>query len=480
MVGGLAWFWVWQGHSAEIRATIVRLLGSLDDAVPTDRLQLQFCDTWTAVHSTAGHHDIEAAYERWMNDADRLGDLRHAAMARVVRGSHTAFLDPPAARVLIQEGLDSCEAIGEKFWSIYAEGAMALSWIMVERMDEADGVLERMERRSRSLGHPQLIADAVSRRAFVDHALGRYGALESGCREVESDFARISTGNLTAVPRSILISVEVSRGRASAHEAAAHAMLTAYLRSGERQHVSVILGALADVAIGLGRADEVSSLLNVLAAAGDELDDYPFFRVRIRHRRALAAVAIDDRHGARALLDAAMADCSAIGNRLSAARTNVLLAFLDRRDGEHRRAFDRALAAIGLAEPMGAVQIGASAVEVLAALSADAGRPEVAARLLGVGWRIRATGGITVRLAWQADHDQVVGAVRPSSVMDTTPHLPRERHSRWVRRPPWPIDSEARVRDPRPDGTVSPPPRRSSSTSPRWVGQTQRSPPSCS
>ena len=79
---------------------------------------------------------------------------------------------------------------------------------MVERIDVARPLLEHMEARARRLGSPQLVADALSCRAVIDSTAGRYAEIEAACRELEGEFARLTQVNVTAAPRSMLMSAE--------------------------------------------------------------------------------------------------------------------------------------------------------------------------------------------------------------------------------------------------------------------------------
>ena len=409
IVGALGWFWVWEGMSSEMRATFDQLREQVGLAEPADRLAFGFADAWTTAHAAGDPTAMDLALRSWATTADDVGDARHAAMALVIRGNHQCFADPDAGRVLLAEGLEHCEDIGEHYWAAYAEGGLAFAWIMVERIDLAQPALERMEARARGLGSPQLLADALARRAVIDSAAGRYRGVDEACRELEGRFARLTRLNVTAAARSMLMCAEAARGRAHVHEAAARDLLDVYLRSGEVQHVPLIMGALAEIWIATDRAADVEPMLAELV---ELVAPYPYFRVRTRHRRALALVSLDDRVAARALLDEAATDTARIGNRATGAETDVLLAVLDRRDRRHRAAFDHAWAGVSAASALGAEQTMASGLEVLAALLADTERHEAAARLLGAAARCRDDVGVTIRLGWQSDHDATVNFVR--------------------------------------------------------------------
>lgn len=409
ILGSLGWFWVWDGLSSEMRGAFETLRQHLECAEPADRLAFGFADVWTTAHASGDPASMDWALRSWAATAEDLGDARHAAMALVVRGSHQCFAEPDGSRSLLQEGFEGCEAAGEQYWAAYAECGLAFCWIMVERIDLARPLLEHMEARARRLGSPQLVADALSRRAVIDYTAGRYAEVEAACRELEGEFARLTQVNVTAAPRSMLMSAEAARGRGHVHEAAAVELLDAYLRSGEIQHVPLIMGALAEILIATDRAEDVEPMLAELV---DLVEPYPYFRVRTRHRRALAAVSLDDRVTARELLGEAASDTTRIGNRATGAETDLLLAVLDRRDHRHRAAFDHAWAGASAAAELGAAQTLAAAMELLAALLADTDRHQAAARLLGAAATARQRAGVTTRLGWQADHDATLATVR--------------------------------------------------------------------
>lgn len=412
IVGHLAWFWVWRGLGAEARTILAGLADHVEQATPSDRLAFRFADVWTTVHTTSLHRSIDDACARWARDAELLDDPRHAALASVVLGSHTCFLAPATGRDLIGVGLEACREVGDDFWATYAVGALALSWLMVERFDEAAPILDAMADQARSLGNPQLVADLLSRRVLIDQAHGRYDRLDAARRELDRSFAPLSGINVTALPVATLMCVEATRGRADIHLPAAEELLTTYLLHGELQHVPVILGAQAELHIALGQADRVEPLLAPLADHPDAIDQFPYFRIRIRFRRALAALALDDSGTARRLLEDGLGDADATGNLTAAAESHLHLAILDRRDDEHRRAFRHMADAAAIASRLELPQLHASAVEVAAALVADTGQHQLAARLVGAALPIRREGRVTTRLGWQHDHDLVLARLR--------------------------------------------------------------------
>ncbi|MBP7630258.1 MAG: hypothetical protein KA758_07390 [Acidimicrobiales bacterium] len=409
IVGSLGWFWVWDGLGSEMRDTFDVVREHLTRAEPADRLAFGFADVWTTAHASGDPAGMDLALQGWAATAEDLGNARHTAVALVIRGSHQCFSDPEGSRLVLQDAFERCGAVGESYWETYAECGLAFCWIMLERIDQARPLLDHMEARARRLGNPQLVADALSRRAVIDYTAGRYAEIEATCRELEGEFAQLTHVNVTAAPRSMLMSAEAVRGRGLVHEAAARELLGAYLRSGEIQHVPLIIGALADILIATDRAAGAEPMLAELAGL---VEPYPYFRVRTRHRRALVAMALDDRATARELLDRTAEDTSAIGNLATGAETAILLAVLDRRDRRHRAAFDHAWAGASGAAVLGAEQTLAAALEVLAALLADTDRHQAAARLLGAAGAARARAAVTIRLGWQSDHEATLAMVR--------------------------------------------------------------------
>jgi DNA-binding CsgD family transcriptional regulator len=198
--------------------------------------------------------------------------------------------------------------------------------------------------------------------------------------------------------------VRVEQGDAAHVVVEMEALLARYLSDGEMQHVPSIILALSRALLATGRPDEATAHLQASWSV-PELQRFVRARLWYRHDLALAELLAGRELSALDGFQQMLDDATTVANPQEQARAHFWLGQLDRRRGEHHRAEGHLHEALEIHAGHGYRQMAAAALEGVAGLEFDHGRPAVAIRLLGAAAAIRRDGGVNYRLGWQTDYD---------------------------------------------------------------------------
>lgn len=408
-----AWYWVLRARIPEGLGWIDEVLAPDGGASPAALLQGWWARLQLLAHHDSKHEDLERAWTSASEIAEEIEDHRMQGRLSVWWGSHLTFNQPDAGIALLTEGRGRCDDVGDRFWAAYAEGALALGRVFQGRDDLAGEHLQAMAARRRVHPSTRLQVDELTRQVVVDYALGRYDAVRDVAQVVARGLDGVSEINVQGTALAVAGWVGVEQGDAARVVIEMEALLARYLSEGELQHVPSIVLALSRALLAAGRPEEATTHL-LSSWSAPELQAFVRARLWYRHDLALAELLAGREASAVHGFEEMLEDATAVANPQEQARAHFWLGQLDRRRGEHHRAEGHLHAALEIHAEHGYRQMAAGALEGVAGLELDHGRPAVAVRLFGAAAAVRAEGAVTYRLGWQSDYDADLGVARAS------------------------------------------------------------------
>ncbi len=408
-----AWYWILRARVPEGLAWLVEALAPALDASPAAQLQAWWARLQLLAHHDAKHEELEASWARASEIATALEDRSTEGRLSVWWGSHMTFYAPDAGIDILTDGRDRCDEVGDQFWAAYAEGALALGRVFQGRDDLASEHLQAMAARRRVHPSTRLQVDELTRQVVVDYALGRYHAVHETTEVIARGLDGVSEINVLGTALAVDGWVRVEQGDAARVVVDMEALLVRYLNEGEMQHVPSIILALARALLAEGRPDEAAAQLQ---ASWDVPELQRFVRARLwyRHDLALAELLTGRTASAVAGFEAMLDDATAVGNPQEQARAHFWLGQLDRRRAEHHHAEGHLHEALEIHAEHGYRQLAAGALEAVAGVELDHGRPAAGVRLLAAAAAVRAEAGVTYRLGWQAEYDADLAQAKAS------------------------------------------------------------------
>lgn len=319
-------------------------------------------------------------------------------------GSHLTFGQPDAGIELLMGARDRCDEVGDEFWAAYAEGALSLGRVFQGREDLAVEHLLAMGARRRVHPSTRLQVDELTRQVLVDYALGRYHAVGEATEVIARGLDGVSEINVQGTALAVAGWIGVEQGDAVSVVSDMEALLARYLTEGELQHVPSILLALSRALLAEGRPDEAAAHL-LASWTVPELQAFVRARLWYRHDLALCELLAGRTESAATGFEDLLADATAVANPQEEARAHFGLGLLLRQAGEHQRAEGHLHAALEVHSHHGYRQMAAGALEGVAGLELDHGRPTVAVRLFGAAAAVRTEAGVSFRLGWQTGYD---------------------------------------------------------------------------
>jgi predicted ATPase/class 3 adenylate cyclase/DNA-binding CsgD family transcriptional regulator len=409
MTATLGWYWIWKGITGEALSWIERAEALPSDPSPGTGAMAAWVAFLLSVHHRAGEQ-AERRGEAALAAARRSGDEGLEGRTLVHLGAHRSFRHGSASRPMIAEGIALCERAGDGFWAAMGEANLALCLQFGGRHGLALEHLDRAAAAASRLQSPQLWSEVIARRAFADFALGDLHAVTRAAARARDLAVGLTERDMLAVPLTFDAIVQVMRGDAEGPLAALEQLHGEYIRDQEYQHLAGITAACAVACIALDQIDEARALLDAKWGF-PELQAALFFRLWFRHIMALAAWAEGDPSDARRLAEELLADAEASDDPAAAARARLLLGAIARGEAEHRTGEAHLHAALESFATLGHRQEQADALEELAGVELDHGRPEAAALLLGAAARERDEMGVVHRPGRQRSYEAVIAGV---------------------------------------------------------------------
>ncbi len=330
--------------------------------------------------SRGDHEEIVDALKRATTAADRAGDRRSQGRAIVLGAAHSTWHRPAEALYTLTNGRDVCASAGDHAWAAWGSCGAALALTFLGRpgdalthLGEADAAASRLQAR-------RLALDADARRCICEHQLGRWGdarrTIERG-RRLADGFTSIS---VTACFDAVDAWLTIADGQFDAALEAMDDAIDKYHRAGELQFIPLFADARARALIGTGAAaDAAEGLVTLRSHPGVEWSSV--YRHWLDHTIATAHLVSGDVDAARTVADRLVTDATDVGNRLDAARGELVLARLDHFAGEPRRADTRSASALDTLWGLGAIPAVLDALELFSRDDEVGGRAERAATI---------------------------------------------------------------------------------------------------
>lgn len=410
IAANLSWFWIWRGRLQEGLGWL-KSADALDTPPsPQARLERAWACEQLAIHFRAGHDEISHHANTALTIAREIGDRRTEGRMLVSWGMHVGFRDPQDALQLIETGREICRTHDDPFWAAYATGSTALCRSFLGRHDQAAQHLDAMDREVNLLGNPQLVADHLARRSFIDFWRGDFDAVIQARARVDEVVAGLTEINVRAILVTNAAHVAIARGQAADSLVVTDALFDRYLGDGEYQHLpGILLGSVAAL-IALDRGSEAAERLDQMWQFPELRATVPY-RLWFRQARAVAAYSIGAIDDALERFHDAVGDAQHCGSNHDAALAERFIAAIERSRGDHGAAQARLHRALEVHHNHGYPQPLADVIEELAAIEHDNHRSTAAATLLGAARTIRESAGVVCRIGIQSAFERDLAAV---------------------------------------------------------------------
>ncbi len=415
IIAATPWFWIWRGRSLEARRWLDRAGTDLGaDLGPDEEVELLWARAALTVNNAApGGRELADAGAAL---ARSHGDGRAEARFRVLHSLVEAFHDPHATLAEADVRRARCRASGDAFWAATSLVSEAIAHITLGRFDLAAPVLDRLRGEAEALGHPQLLADEISRRVLVDRRFGRYDDVHRAATRIGQVTAELTEINAQALVHAQAALVDVTQGRAVEALGAMEALMARHVEAGEYGYIPSIALPIIDALVDLGRAEEA---LERFEPFWESFRESISWRLRMGNARAIALYASGRTGDARLALGEVVAEARATPNDHEAANAERLLGAIARDAQRFSDADDRLHRALDVQARLGYPQYVAEVLEELAGLDLDHDRPTAAAVLFGAASAIRDAAGVVRRIGRQPAFDTDIARLRDA--LDAAP-----------------------------------------------------------
>lgn len=353
---------------------------AIDDGTHPEATAPGLVATALLATSRGDHDEIVDTLQRASEAAVLAGDRRSQGRAMLLGAAHDTWHRPADALPALTQSRDLCASSADHAWAAWGSCGVALALTFLGRPHDALTHLDDADVAASRLRSRRLALDADARRCICEFQLGRWGdarrTIERG-RRLADGFTSIS---VTACFDAVDAWLSIAEGRFDAALGAMDDAIDRYLRAGELQFIPLFVDARAQALIRTGAAAEaVESLATLRAHPGVELSSV--YRHWLDHTLADAHLAGGNVDAARTVADRLVTDATEIGNRLDAARGELLLARLDQAVGELRRADTRTASALETLWDLGAIPAVLDAFELSGHADDVGGRAERAAAI---------------------------------------------------------------------------------------------------
>ncbi len=330
--------------------------------------------------SRGDHDEIVHAVARAGAAAESADDRRSSGRALVLGAAHDSWHRPSESLAALMEGSELCAASGDLAWSAWGSCGAALALTFLGRPADAVARLDEVDAVASTLRFRRLALDVAARRCICEYQLGRWGdarrTIERGRRLAEG-FTSIS---VTACFDAVEAWLATARGHADLAATAMDHAIDKYLRAGELQFIPLFVDARCQAAIAAGEpAKAVEDIHALRSHPGVEWA--AIYRHWLDHTLATALLRRGDSEGAREVAERLVADAEDVGNRLDAARGDLLRTRVDALEDGHRRFDERTADALDELWQLRAVPAVLDALELSALADEIGGRGDRARAL---------------------------------------------------------------------------------------------------
>jgi DNA-binding CsgD family transcriptional regulator/tetratricopeptide (TPR) repeat protein len=406
ILAATSWYWVWRGRLIEMERWIGRSGFDETRLELSDRLRL----AWARAELVGNRgRRIGDLVEEGISLARTSGDRAAEARFLVSHSRQLAFIDPLGTIRRAPAERDLCRREGLPFWSATSLMSEALANFSLGQFDRAEPLLDQLGIEARSLHHPQLIADEISRRAIVDRRFGRYDAVRGAVSQIDAITAGFTALNSQALVHAQAALVDVAQGGAESALAAMDDLYRRYAVAGEYGYLPSIALPIIDALIDLGRPQEaVERFERIWQSVSMSIS----WRLRLGNARATAMLSAGDIDSARSAFTAVVDEARVTPNEHEAAIADRFLAAIDRADQRFADAETRLHRALEIQAGFGYPQYVAGILEDLAGIELEHDRPGPAAVLFGAAASIRADSAVTRRIGRQHAYDADIDDLR--------------------------------------------------------------------
>jgi predicted ATPase/DNA-binding CsgD family transcriptional regulator len=410
IVAATPWFWIWRGRALEGLRWLHRCGPEVDRSLePRERIGLSWARAALEITtSSPGWHDTVLG---GLALARSLDDQGAEARFLVLQSLVQAFLDPHTVVAEAESHRERCRAFGDRYWAATSLVSESLAHITLGRFDLAEPLLDELRDDAEALGHPQLLADEISRRVLVDRRLGRYDDVHRAVERIGRVTAELTELNAQALVHAQAALVDVAQGHAADVLDGMDVLMRRHVDAGEYAYIPSIALPIIDALIDLDRADEAVERFEPF---WESFRRSISWRLRMGNTRALALYASGDADAARQAFCEVLAEATATPNEHEVANAERFLGAIDRdaeRFGDAEQCLHHALE---IQARLGYPQYVADVLEELAGIELDHGRPEAAAVLFGATSSVREASGVIRRIGRQGAYDADLDRLRRS------------------------------------------------------------------
>ncbi|MCB1017088.1 MAG: hypothetical protein KDB10_18520 [Acidimicrobiales bacterium] len=411
IVAAAPWFWIWRGRALEGQRWLRRCGPEVERLLEP----AEVVDRWwaeAALRMNTSSPGWDEAVRNGVTSARARGDQGAEARFHVLRSLAQAFSDPHTVLAEADPLRARCRAAGDPYWAATSLVSESLAQITLGRFDLAVPLLDQLRDEAEAIGHPQLLADEISRRALVDRRLGRYDDVHRAAERIGHVTAELTEVNAQALVHAQAALVDVAQGRAAEVLDQMDALMRRHVDAGEYGYIPSIALPLIDALIDLGRADEAFDRFEPF---WESFRQSLSWRLRMGNTRALVLHARGDVEAAGEAALEVLAEATEAANEHEVANAERLLGVIDRDAQRYARAEERLHRALEIQARLGYPQYIADLLEELAGIELDHGRPDAAAVLFGASASERTRAGVVRRICrqrtYEADVERLAGAL---------------------------------------------------------------------
>jgi predicted ATPase/DNA-binding CsgD family transcriptional regulator/tetratricopeptide (TPR) repeat protein len=402
------WFWIWRGRALEGLRWLHRCGDAVNDSLtPAEQIGLLWARAALGINTSSPEWRHEAS--EGIALAQTHGDARWEGRFEVLVSQAQAFNDPPAVLADAEAQRELCRSAGDRFWAATSLVSESLAHITLGRFDLAEPLLDQLREEAESLGHPQLLADEISRRALVDRRFGRYDDVHGAADRIGQVTAQLTELNAQALVHAQAALVDVAQGRASEALGPMEELMRRHVDAGEYGYIPSIALPIIDALIDLDRADEAAERFEPF---WESFRQSISWRLRMGNTRALVFYARGDITSACETLEDVLREAREAPNHHEVAIAERLLAAIDRDAQRFGEAEERLHRALDIQARLNYPQFVADVLEELAGIDLDHDRPSAAAVLFGAASRIRDASGVVRRIGRQHAFDRDIERLR--------------------------------------------------------------------
>ncbi|HNI34287.1 MAG TPA: adenylate/guanylate cyclase domain-containing protein [Microthrixaceae bacterium] len=407
----LAWYWVWRGLAGEGLEWLgdVELSDGAVSAVLEPRAR--FALHMLHAHHRPTHELIERFAREAIDSAIRTGDRAVEGRSRLLRATHRSFHDPVFAETEIRAAAEICRENAGPFWSVMADAHIAQLSLFRMLFRDADDLIAKVEKAASELGNHQLAVESKARRVAIAEGLGDNDGAIAALSDLDAVIDGISTREFRGYAVASVLWVQLRRGDAEGVAARAAEAIAAYVEDEDLQFVPLFVAPRAAALVAMGCAEQACTEMAPVWEH-PEVQASKVYSIILTPPFAASHWMSGRRDRARQIATDALAVATQLGSPPMHAELEAMLAAFDLDAGLPAAAEPRLHRAVETLAQHSQRPRLCDALEELAHVELDFGRPAAAAVLLGAVSRQRAAEGVVLRPWRQAVYETIVRSTR--------------------------------------------------------------------